>query len=266
MKRNYFSLVLLAVLAGACQQPANQFYFVFVEEEQGLDPYQTRVMLNDDFMRFDDGEGAADYLIFDRHKKIIYNVNSEQKTVMMLEEKDTQLEPPFALKHEVKTLQTANDAPSIAGITPVHYQYLTNDELCLDVISVDGLMPDALVALRDFQEILASDSKVTFGAIPADLHDPCEISLSTFAPVRHMQHGFPLQEWKPGYKRSLIDYNENYTIPAGSFDLPKDYFYYSVQQFREGRVDMQNRQIIELEKPAADVDTSQNKITAEKTK
>ncbi len=244
-------LPLALLLLSACQQaseepaakvaatepPAGQdILLTFVEFEKGIEPYRTRVIVTRDFLRFDDGEGSADFVLFDRRQRIIYSVNSEDETVLAVHPKTVELEPPMKLELEARDLGLMDDAPAIDGKPPRHYQFFANGEICYDTISVPGLLPDAVDALRDFTAVLASDSKVTFNTIPADLHDPCDMSMSTFAAGRHFAYGFPIQEWSPkGAGRTLIDFRTDYRADPALFVLPADYAHFTVQEFREGR-------------------------------
>lgn len=220
-------------------------YILFAEQEKPAPPIKTRILVSEKYVRFDDGKGERDYLIFDRDNETLYNVRNDERTIMLVNKKEIDLAPPFELKHSEKNLGAMEDAPNINDEKPIHHQYLTNGDVCVDVVSVESLMPEAVQALKEFQLILASDSKVTFNNIPADLHEPCGIAMSTFAPTRHLSHGFPVQEWKPGYSRSLVDYKADYQIDTKMFALPEEYFRFSVQQMREGRVDFKNEKIIE---------------------
>lgn len=245
----YVNLLLTAMAfalatPAAAKNVAGQ-YILFAEQEASTPPIRTRILVSDNYVRFDDGEGLRDYLIFDRKAGILYNVRHDNRSVMILRRKDVQIEPPFELKHTVRDLGVMEEAPTINDQKPVHHQYLTNGEMCVDVVSIKGLMPEAVQALKEFQQVLASDSKMTFNNIPADLHKPCSIAMSTFAPARHLSNGFPIQESKPGYTRSLIDFKQNFTIDASLFEVPEEYFRFSVQQMREGRVNFENEQIIE---------------------
>ncbi|MGD8925991.1 MAG: hypothetical protein PVG20_04030 [Thioalkalispiraceae bacterium] len=233
----------LIFLSGCQQQPKNQM-IMFIEQEQGVDPYQTRLLVTPEFIRFDDGNKSSSFLLFDRKKNIAYNVDHDTKTIMRVESKKINVNSPFELKYLDKKVDDLKDAPSIKNIKPIHRQLLTNDQVCLDVVSVDGLMPEAVLALKEYHLLLASDSASTFNNIPADMQDPCDISMSTFAPIRHLEYGFPVHEWKPGYTRHLKTYDDDYQVAPELLKLPEDYFAYSVQEFREGRVDLKNRKIL----------------------
>jgi len=236
-------LILITLFLTACQQAPQDQLIVYVENEDGVEAYKTRIIVTSKYMRFDEGDDSNTFLLFDRAKKVAYSVNHEMKSTMVVHGKTTIVEPPVELKHSVKIVDDVSDAPKIEGVTPVHRQHSTNDKVCFDVISVEGVMPAAVEAMKEFHLVLATDSAATFSIIPADMLDPCAISMSTFAPTRQLQHGFPVREWKAGYVRNLVDYKNNYKVDAALLILPKDYFTYTVQQFREGRVDMLKQKV-----------------------
>lgn len=209
----------------------------FVEHERGVDPYPTRLIVTEKFLRFDDGEGSVDFILMDRNSHVIYSVNSQDKTVMAVHEKQVEIQPPFKLELTYKQLNDLEKAPAIEGIQPQHYEFSANGEKCYEVIAVQGLLPNVVTALQEFTDLLASDSKVTFNTLPADLHNPCDISMNTFAAGRHLRFGFPIQEWSVnGSGRALVDYQVNYQPDDSLFVLPADYNHFSVQEFREGKV------------------------------
>ena len=208
----------------------------FVEHERGVEPYPTRLIVTDKFMRFDDGEGSRDFVLLDRDKKVIYSVNSGEQTVMAVHQKQVEVQPPFKLELTHKQIDDLEQAPDIEGIQPLHYQFSANGQKCYEVIAVQGMLPNVVTALQEFTDLLASDSKVTFNTLPADLHDPCSISMNTFAAGRHLAFGFPIQEWSVnGSGRALVDFQANYQPDEALFVLPGDYRQFTVQEFREGK-------------------------------
>jgi len=246
----YIKLFILAsaVLATllACNKSVDQLsssvtLLNFTEFEKDVEPYRTRVIVSDNFMRFDDGEGDRNFILFDRQQNIIYSVNDDEETIMLLKEKSLEVKPPFDLKLAHKKVDSMTEAPSIDNKTPQHYQFLANGELCYEVIAVPGLLPQVVTAMQAFNRLIASDSATTFNNLPADLHNACDISMSTFAVGRHLEYGFPLQEWAPkGSGRSLIDYKENYQPDPALFVLPEKFQKYDIQAFREGNVQFED--------------------------
>lgn len=243
------ALSLVVVLLAGCQQDASDTVqqtvktgngatlLNFVEFEKSVEPYATRLIVTSKYMRFDDGEGSEDFVLYDRQKDVIYSVNASDAAIMAVHQKQIEINPPFELTLTHAKLDNLQDAPTIAGKQAQHYQFSANGERCYDVIAVQGLMPDVVVALREFDELLASDSKVTFPSLPADLQKPCDISMNTFAPGRHFEFGFPIQEWSMnGSGRSLLDYQLDYQPDPALFVLPTGFRQYTVQEFREGKV------------------------------
>jgi hypothetical protein len=151
--------------------------------------------------------------------------------------KQLEIKPPFELELTHEQLDDLKDAPDIEGIRPQHIVFSTNSEQCYEVIAVPGLLPDVVTALQEFTDLLASDSKVTFSTLPADMQKPCDIAMNTFAAGRHLAFGFPIQEWSAnGSGRALVDYQLNFQPNANLFVLPADYHHFTVQEFREGKV------------------------------
>lgn len=238
-------VVALAALLTACQQdPPNNQLLVFLNRESGLQPYQTRIIVTPTTVRLDDGQGSKSYTLFDRKSRIARSVDTEKHTVLIIRPKSIKVKPPVKLQYQVKDLGDMKDAPKVMGKTPQHFQQYANNKLCFDVIAVKGLLPQAIKALEEYHEMLASDSMVTVNNMPADMQDPCELARSTFAPTQYLQHGFPIQEWRKGYSQMLVDYKQHYQPDPKLFEIPSGYFTYSVQQIRDGLVDLDNRKIL----------------------
>jgi len=240
-------LVLIPFLLSACvSKPPDNQLLIFLETETGIQPYQVRVIVTPTQMRFDDGNDSKSYTLFDRVNQIARTVDTEQRTILEMHPKSVEVEPPFALNYHIKDLGDMKDAPMIMGKHPRHYQDYTNDKLCYDVVSVKGMLPGAVKALSEFQQLLASDSKETVNNMPADMLDPCSIAMDTFAPTRFLQHGFPVHQWRPGFSKMLVDYKDHYMPDPKLFELPSGYFSYTVQQIRDGLVDLENRKLREV--------------------
>ena len=238
-------LMLASLLFSCANKEAGDTLVLFVEQERDVDQYQTRMIITKNFVRVDDGEGAKSFVLYDRNKKVVYSINPDEKTVMAIHEKKLKkgqvFEPPFKLTHSVKEMPKMKDVPTINGESAKHYQLITNDKVCYDVVAVKGLMPHVVKALTDFHNHMATDSMLTFNNMPADLHEACDMTATTFKPARQFELGFPIQEWgKREYMRSLVDYDINYKADPKLFVFPEGYQHYTVQELREGKVQFKN--------------------------
>lgn len=232
------SLVVISLAACSKKIPTNYAYKItFMEQEQFVEPYPTRMIITPEFVRFDDGKGSEDFVIFDRKNSLVHSVVSEEESVMTVHKKDSEIESPIKLTFSENDLGEMKDAPKIAGEHPRHYQLLVNDKVCNDVIAVKGLLPAAVNALNEFSLLMASDSKATLSNIPADMLNACDLAQDTFAPSRQLKFGFPVQTMgRREYARILVDFDENYKLEKDIFELPAKYKRYSVQELREGQV------------------------------
>ena len=245
MKKLVLLLMAMGVLVSCAAKDQSDTLVMFMEQEKGVEPYQTRMIITKEYLRIDDGKGAKSFLLFDRSKKVVYSINPDEQSVMAIHnkkpDKGVKLEPPFKLTHSVKEIPIMKDAPSINGETAKHFQLITNDEICYDVISVKGLMPSVVKALTEFHQHMATDSAVTFNNMPADMQNACDMTLTTFKPAQQLEFGFPIQEWgKREYMRSLIDYKANYKAEPSLFVFPEGYKHYTVQDYRDGKVSFEN--------------------------
>lgn len=232
------SFTIVTLVSCSKQEPDNYAYKItFMEQEQFVEPYPTRVIVTPEFVRFDDGKGSEDFILFDRKMSVIHSVNSDEESVMSVHKKDSKAESPIKLNLTEKDLGEMKDAPEISGEKPRHYQLLVNDKVCNDVIAVKGLLPAAVKALNEFSILMASDSKMTLSSTPADMLNACDLAQDTFAPSRVLKFGFPVQTMgRRDYARTLVDFDEKYILDKKLFELPEKYKRYSVQELREGKV------------------------------
>ncbi len=227
----------LAVLLAACDRqskPVSQnLLLTFIDQEEGVDPYQTRILLTPAYMRFDDGEGAVDYLLFDRKQKALYSVVQESQSITVIAAPPLDVKPPVELNLSHKRIDDLQDAPTMQGVKPQHYVYMSGEQICFEVVSVADFLPAFVEAMKEFNTILANDSASMMNNVPAEVQNACSLAKSTFAPNRHFQAGFPLQQWSPDGKRSaLLDFKENPPIDESLFELPAEYHRLNIQEIR----------------------------------
>lgn len=201
---------------------------MFLEEEPGIEAYPTRMLVTEDFLRMDDGVDGGDFILFDRKARTISSVSHANQSILRIYPHAVTIESPIELEHE-EVSRTDPNAPTIGGRAPVHLQFTTNDETCVQVMAVPGLLENVRAALIEYRETLAGEQSLNLYKTPADLQTPCMLSDLIFAPSRHLQGGFPVQQWDPsGYSRALVDYREDAVVDSALFEIPLEYSVQSV--------------------------------------
>jgi hypothetical protein len=190
--------------------------------EQGMGNYTSRVLVTPQFVRLDEGEGTLDYTLFDREQNIIYNISSEDRTALVIDPPVAELQRPEDLRLDQRV--TADpQAPRIGGLAPQNVTLLVNGGVCREMVTVPGLLPEAMAGLRDLQQVLARVQAVTLGAMPPGMVSSCDLADDVHAALRPLDHGLPIQERTERRSRSLVDFDPAYVVEEGVLAIPADY-------------------------------------------
>lgn len=213
------------VMANVSAEPAEiqATRLMWEEQESGIAPYPSRMLVTEDFLRSDDGHDNGDFILFDRQTRHIYSVSHAQRSVLVIESLQSpdmaQLQPPLQ-----ESLQPDPDAPKIAGQSASHFKLSSGEQVCLQATVVPGLMPDVVAALREMQALLAARQFRDLDKTPEDYRTPCFLANYIYAIDRHLQAGFPILELRQdGRQRALLDFSNSESVAAGLFTLPKGY-------------------------------------------
>jgi len=229
-----FFLIVCCLLTAlvSCTEPSTPAAVLyFVEHEPGGEPYRTRMIVTAGFLRMDDGQDSRDFLLFDRADGSIYNVSSADKQVLVIRPRPVELKPPAKFTHRVVTDTAA--FPAIEGRKVTHYELLTNEMRCYDLYAADGLLPGALVALREYRLILAGQQALTAAATPPEMQSACDLANNVFLPVRHLEHGFPVRlADMTGRTMELVDYKTDFRATADMLKLPAEYKRLTLEELR----------------------------------
>lgn len=202
---------------------------IFSEREAGSESFTTRIFVSARYMRMSDSLSPADFVLFNRAERTIYNVTRDEKSILVIRDKPHNVKPPIDIKYEEES-QPSNAIPKINGRQATHYQYLANGKRCYDSVVLGGdFMPEVLAALREFRQVLANEHANSINNVPREMMDACDMAVNVFYATKHMDHGIPIREWNTrGYQRFLKDYRENIIAPISSFELPKDFKQFSM--------------------------------------
>jgi len=220
--RRVLVLLCLLVSLGCTRKESDTVFLVFNETEPNGLPYPVRMLVTDQFLRIEDGDGKSGYILFDRAARKIYSVNNEARVTLVLEARPIQLAAPKKFEH--RDVRDAEKYPDVAGKTVVHHRLMTNGENCFEVYAAADLLPQAVAALREYHETLASEQAVLQDSVPAEFQSVCDLADYVFLPARHLAYGFPVRQVnRAGVIRQLTDFKTGVPIEAKLLELPKDY-------------------------------------------
>ena len=231
MKRTLF-LLLAALTPAACtDKPSPTIFLSFTESGPDGD-YPVRMLVSEKFLRIEDGDTQDGFIVFDRAARTIYSVSHSGKSTLVLHARPVTLAMPKQFEHKV--LREKETLPSVDGKSVAHYRLLTNGERCFDVYAADGLLPEAVAALREYHETLAGEQAAMQTNMPIGMQSACDLADQVFLPARYLAHGFPVRQVnRAGVARQLGGYQRDVPVEKGIFDVPKDYKQMSPAELRK---------------------------------
>lgn len=228
----YLLASLLLPMLASCSEPttpASVLYFV--EHEPGAEPYRTRMVVTAGFLRIDGGSDDPDFLLFDRADGTIYSVSGAERQILVIRPRPMDANPPADFKHQVARDNAA--FPAVGAHKVSHYELLTNGQRCYDLYAAAGLLPEAVLALRQYREVLAGQQAKTLPLAPPGTQSACDLANNIFLPARHLEHGFPVRLTDmTGKTVELVDYNEEFRATAAMLRLPADYQRLTIEELR----------------------------------
>lgn len=193
------------------------------QDSQNEPAYVSRILLNKDFLRMDDGESHGDFVLFNRKTGEISSVSHEEQRTLIIPLQPVLVVPPKPLRHDIEELD-AKGAPDVDGKKVSRYYMFTNGTRCMEVYVVPGFHDDTVQALAAFAKTLAGQHAKSIAAMPENVGNDCDRANNIFVPDRYLSKGFPVrQKDYTGRTRSLISVKENVVMDSSVFDLPEGY-------------------------------------------
>ena len=221
MNRIFFPL-LFVLLVGCSDKPSGATFLSFSESGPEGDAYPVRMLVNERFLRIEDGDVRDGFIVFDRAAKTVYSVSHADKTTLVLRNQGVKLDVPKAFTHKVE--RDGEKLPDVGGRSVTHHRLLTNGERCFDVYAAEGLLPEALAALREYHRTLAGEQGALQALVPSGFQSACDLAEFVFLPARHLEFGFPVRQInRAGLVRQLVDFKIAVPVEKGLFDIPAEY-------------------------------------------
>ena len=214
--------------APAVEKPVN-ILLRYKIDERGVDPYETTFVITNKFIRIDDDDNPRNFVLIDRKAEVVYSVADENDAILVVNKMPVDLEPPMEIKLSEQKVEEDN-VPRIDGKEAIQYVFEANGLFCYQAVVAEGLLPEATKALQQYLGMLAGQHASTMKTVPADQITACDLSMHIFNPGRHLKHGLPVREWDgKSFRRQLIEYDNEYEVPEGIFELPEEFGRFTIQ-------------------------------------
>lgn len=234
LSRYIIPILFLTMLpaANALAEELDATLMLFREQEPLIpEPYDSRMLLTEDYLRMDDGIDEGDFALLDRNSDTIYSVSHDDRRILVVPRRAIEAVPPQPFRHDIEELE-AGGVPDVDGKPVRRYYLFTNGTRCLEIYSVEGFLEDARQALAQFAEILAGEHARTLHLTPDEYRQGCDLANNVFEPARHLSKGFPVRQKDfTGRSRDLVTTRGGIKVDSSLFELPADY-----QRFMAGSI------------------------------
>lgn len=223
--RTILTLLAMTGLTAAVPAIAEEIdadLLVYRVEESGLEPYFSRFLITADHLRMDEGEDTGGYTLYDRFSGVIYNVDPEERSVLVIDPPRSRPPSPLAIELAEETVP-ADGLPQLDGVEPERHRLLANGGVCEELTAVPGVMAEATAALAEFYDRLGFQHGVVVTGMPDDMIDPCDLAQHVYAPRRPYAFGLPVEQRSPRVHRRLVDHARAVPSDDALFEVPDDF-------------------------------------------
>lgn len=223
-------LMTLSIPAGA-NEAIDAVKLVYLEQEEGVDPYLVTFTVSSDFLRIDDESDDSGFIVFDIGKNKIYSVSHFDKSILVIAQyPETKHNPDFEIAIEYQALE---NAPMISGKQVYNYRVKAiagdKSDTCMDIQLVPGLLPEVSKSLQSFQQVISGQHVNGLKKTPEEYQTPCYLVDQVYNKGDYYSKGLPIQEWHSNEKRRQLMNYEAAEVNASIFDIPDEYRQYSLK-------------------------------------
>lgn len=208
--------LLLSLVAALAQ--ADVLEVVYQDQDAGTPPYLSRYLITPDFVRIDQGRDEDAYLVLDRRKGVLFDVQPEQRQVLVIRSGKTAVKLPSGVRADIRQSPRPERGQSVVERTVE-----VGGQLCARIITAEGRQTEVAAALREFREVLAQTQWRTWQGTPRELRQNCELQLHVLQPGQEYGRGLPLSmSYFNGLQRNLQQVGQVPERPE-LFLVPLDY-------------------------------------------
>ena len=225
MKKLIYCFVLIFISPHAVADD-KVMSFIYEEKETGTEPVHVRYLVNKSFLRIDNGALQDDFLLFDRNKNIIYSINQEDQSILVIKSSEW-VKPKFSFSVKVDQ-QILENAPEVAGKKILDFSKYADNKLCHRVQIIPDVYRDEMKAFIEYQRVLSGQQVKIIHNTPEDMRSPCLLVDQVYNSGDYYRLGLPIHETHSrGYVKNLKDYKQ-IKINQAWFVLPEGFNRYSI--------------------------------------
>lgn len=197
--------IVFVFSSAVAAEKLKSFALYYDEIEVGAGVQSMRYLINDKFIRIDNGNDKADFVLFDVNKKTIYSVNHDDQTILKIEN-NAWARPEFDFKVSVKQ-GVMSAAPKIQNKTVFSYTVSAGKKVCTDVFLIKNIHAKEMKILHQYQQILSGQQVATLSNTPKDMQTPCFLVDQVYHAGDYYKIGLPVK----------ISYSRDYTKLLNDF-------------------------------------------------
>jgi len=235
LTRNIISVVCLLVLlpeahiTGAAEKTVSAYQLSYQEQEAGIEPYETRYIITDRYLRINDLSDKEGFILYDDKTRTIYSVSHFNHRTLVMKNSDYK---KIDLDKLVNTsYQSLVDAPAISGQPVYRYRVSSRGqggEVCADIQLAEALLPKITRVLQRYKEVVAANQVMNLHKTPDEFKTPCYIADQVYDAGEYYSKGLPILEWHSNNtQKALLNY-EKVEVSPDIFVDPQDYEKFSL--------------------------------------
>lgn len=194
---------------------------LYKETSPGVDPYLYRLLVNDEYIRFDAGIDQDGYILYDRKQNKIVSINHDDQTRFYIEPNSKVVKvKEIDLKIHSKAFKKA---PKINNIKAKSHDLVVNENLCRQVISFSGLLSEVTLAWSKYEDLLQQQNINSLDRTPKQFQTDCFMANNITHASTFLNYGLPFSiRSKDGASKVLLNFGE-ITKPKSIVNIPLNY-------------------------------------------
>lgn len=223
----FISLMASLTLQVNAEDNIKMIQVLYQESSPGTGTYPYRILVNDDFLRFDGGNDEDGYILFDRKQKQVISVNHDDQSRFVIQPKS---ESNFKNKKiTVRTIHSyLEKSPKIKGIKAKMHDIIANETLCRQALSFEGLLPEVTTAWKEYEELMQTQNQLSIDRTPKNLRTDCFLANNIINASLFLDYGLPFSVKSKDGNLLILQSFSDVEKPASFVGLPKSYREFSL--------------------------------------